>query len=114
MDNKVQVTAEGLRGLYKHAKKNDTVDAWAKVALEWMEIAEEHISQLSKSWIYVEPESGCLATVRLFSGDNKMLIVDHIWFLHGKPERIYGHDVEGRYFKFKMDEEPFTLIFSER
>lgn len=44
--SKVQVTADGLRALYSHAKSAGTIGAWAEVALEWADKAESELARL--------------------------------------------------------------------
>ena len=48
------------------------------------------------------------ARVQTFSGEEKVIEVELIWFVDGEPVRVWG---EGH--KFDMREEPFTLEGSE-
>ena len=51
------------------------------------------------------------AVVQLFSGEFLIVQVDEVWIYEGVPLRIWGKDKDGKAYKFKSDEEPFTLIF---
>ena len=42
----VEVTAEMLKHLLTHAKRADTVEAWAGIALAWIESAETEMTRL--------------------------------------------------------------------
>jgi len=45
---KVSITLEDVKRLHDLSKQNDTLEAWAELALEWMESAQTHINNLTE------------------------------------------------------------------